>query len=390
MPEGTGDSSLARGHERYRLETVARACALLKSFADSQEALTLADISARTGFEKTISFRLVRTLAEEGFLRRMDGRRYCLNLTLPGAKRLRLGYAAQSGDSPFSAAVSDSLRWAAERSQIDLLALDNHYSAKAAIRNAERLIAERVDLALEFQTFAKIGPMISALFQTAAIPLIAIEIPHPGATFYGIDNYRVGLTAGQNLARWAKQNWQGQFDELLLLGMDIAGPLPNLRLAGAEAAIREALPGIGRTHHVDTRGEFLRSFDAVRKLLRIAPQRRLLIVGVNDPSALGALRAFEEAGRSESCAAVGLGAILEARIELRSPNTRLIGSIAFFPERYGEALIQLALDILHKKHVPPAIYAPYQMITPQNVAQFYPMDNAETHEEFQVHERLLR
>jgi ribose transport system substrate-binding protein len=383
MPTGNADPSSGDG-KGHRLETVGRACVLLKIFGDNHETLTLAELSARTGFEKTITFRLAHTLEEEGFLRRTDHRRYCLNINLPGKKRLRLGYAAQSSDSPFSAAVSESLRWAAERNQIDLLLLDNHYSAKAAIRNAEHLIRERVDLAIEFQTYAKVAPIVSALFRTAGIPLIAVEIPHPGATFYGVDNYRAGLAAGEELAKWAKQNWRGQFDELLLLGLDVAGGLPHLRLTGAEAALREKLPGIGLAHHVDTRGEFLRAFDTVRKRLRVGPLRRTLIVGINDPAVLGALRAFDEAGRSELCAAVGLGAIPEARAELRSPGTRLLGSIAFFPERYGGALTQIALDILHGKHVPPALYADFQAITPQNVNLFYPMEDGDVHRDFGI------
>ena len=62
----------------------------------------------------------------------------------------------------------------------------------------------------------------------------------------------------------------------------------------------------------------------------------------------------------------------EARRELRSPQTRMIGSIATFPERYGDNLIQVAFDILHHKPVQPAIYAQVQILTPQNIEQFYP------------------
>jgi ribose transport system substrate-binding protein len=67
-----------------------------------------------------------------------------------------------------------------------------------------------------------------------------------------------------------------------------------------------------------------------------------------------------------------VGAFPEARRELRSPQTRLIGSVATFPERYGDNLIQIALDILHNRPVAPAVYAPIQLITPQNIDQFYP------------------
>jgi ribose transport system substrate-binding protein len=104
------------------------------------------------------------------------------------------------------------------------------------------------------------------------------------------------------------------------------------------------------------------------------PKRRTLLTGVNDFAVLGALRAFEEAGRSKLCLAVGLGAIPEARRELRLPNTRLSGTVAFFPERYGKSVLDLALEMLHHREIPPAIYAPVQLLTPKNVDQFYPKD----------------
>jgi ribose transport system substrate-binding protein len=343
MPQAPCEELHKSVGQGYRLETVGRACSLLKAFANEHEILTLAEISVRTGLEKTIAFRLVHTLEEEGFLRAVSNRRYCLNIRVLDRKRFRIGYASQSGKLPFSDAVTESLRWATTRNMVDLVLADNQYSAKAAVRNAERLISERVDLAIEFQTYAKIAPAISSLFHAARIPLIAIEIPHPGATFFGIDNYRVGMTAGRALARAAKQIWQGQFDELLLLEVGIAGSLPHLRLTGAAVAIREEVPFSGRIHGLDTRGEFLRSFDVVRKHLHSTSKRRTLVVGVNDSAVLGALRAFEETGRANLCLGVGLGAIPEAREELRRRSTRLIGSVAFFPENYGESLVQLAL-----------------------------------------------
>jgi ribose transport system substrate-binding protein len=366
----------AEGTGRHRLQTVRKACTLLKAFTDEEERLTLVEISSRTKIEKTIVFRLVHTLEEEGFLRKVDARSFCLNVRLMSQNRFRLGYAAQSSDSPFSAAVSDSLRRAARKNNVDLIQVDNRYSARAALKAAERLIAERVDIAIEFQTYARVAPLISALFQTAGVPLIAVEIPHPGATFYGVDNYNVGRLAGKALVRWVKKNWQGKADQLLLLGLDIAGPLPHLRLSGAETAIREILPAIPAIS-LDTRGEFHHSLETIRKHLRLKSASKTLIVGVNDPAVLGALRAFEEAGRSEHCVAVGLGAIPEARAELRRPGSRLIGSIAFFPEHYGEDLLRLAMDILHKQHVPPAVYAKHQMVTPQLANQLYPMDNCD-------------
>ena len=95
---------------------------------------------------------------------------------------------------------------------------------------------------------------------------------------------------------------------------------------------------------------------------------------INDPSALAVLRAFEEAGRSESCLVVGQNASLEARAEMRRPGTRLVGSVAYFPERYGPQLIQLAMNILEHRQQPPAIFVNHQLVTPKNVDSVFPND----------------
>jgi ribose transport system substrate-binding protein len=86
------------------------------------------------------------------------------------------------------------------------------------------------------------------------------------------------------------------------------------------------------------------------------------------------LRAFQEAGRAKDCAIAGQNAEPEARAELRTSGTRLVASVAYFPEKYGDGLIRLALDLLARKAAPPAVFTNHQVITPENVDHFYPND----------------
>jgi ribose transport system substrate-binding protein len=116
------------------------------------------------------------------------------------------------------------------------------------------------------------------------------------------------------------------------------------------------------------------TFEAMRRYLRTSRARRILVGAINDPSALGALRAFQEAGRTASCAIMGQNASPEGRAELRQANTRLIGSVAYFPEKYGPEILSVALDLLHKRPVPPAVFVKHQLVTPENVNHIYPND----------------
>ena len=74
---------------------------------------------------------------------------------------------------------------------------------------------------------------------------------------------------------------------------------------------------------LDGDGQFKTSLEKVRKHLRESKARHVLVGAANDPSALGAVRAFQEAGRVRTCAIVGQNAEPDARAELREPRTPL-------------------------------------------------------------------
>jgi ribose transport system substrate-binding protein len=140
--------------------------------------------------------------------------------------------------------------------------------------------------------------------------------------------------------------------------------------------MREACAALeqARVTYLDGDGKLGESFEAMRRHLRGTRAKRILVGAINDPSALGALRAFQEAGRAESAAIMGQNASPEGRAELRERGTRLIGSVAYFPEKYGADLIAVALDILHRRPVPPAVFVKHQLVTPENVNHVYPND----------------
>jgi ribose transport system substrate-binding protein len=112
----------------------------------------------------------------------------------------------------------------------------------------------------------------------------------------------------------------------------------------------------------------------MRRHLARNKTRRVLLGAVNDPSCLGALQACEETGLTANCLAVGQNGSIEARHEMRRAGSRLLGSVGYFPEQYGEAVISLALDRAQGNELPSASFVKHQLITPLNVDSFYPND----------------
>ena len=123
----------------------------------------------------------------------------------------RIGYAEQGQDTSFNREVREGLVRAAAREQVELIVVDNRYQPKTALRNADYLIRGQVDLVIEFQTDEMIAPDIASKYLEANVPFIAIDIPHPGATYFGANNYKAGLLGGNYLGRWAKRNWRARW-----------------------------------------------------------------------------------------------------------------------------------------------------------------------------------
>lgn len=362
--------------DRYLIKSLVHATTLLGAFESPGEVLRLRDLVTRTRFSKGMCFRLLHTLHQCGFVEKVDERHYRLTAEIRRRRRYRIGYAAQGQDSSFPHEVHAGLVRAAEREQVELIVVDNRYQPNVALRSADHLIREKVDLVIEFQTDEAVAPAIASLYHEANIPMIAIDIPHPGATYFGANNYQAGLLAGRYLGRWAKQLWNSQVDELLLLELVRAGPLLRARMRGVPVGVKETLRAEGyQVVSIDGDGQFKTSLERVRKHLRESKAKHVLVGAANDPSALGAARAFQEAGRATTCAIVGQNAEPDARAELREPRTPLIASVGYFPEKYGDGLIRLALDILARKPVPPAVFVRHQLVTRENVDHLYSNDS---------------
>ncbi len=96
------------------------------------------------------------------------------------------------------------------------------------------------------------------------------------------------------------------------------------------------------------------------------------MISFNDDAAIGAISAAREAGREADVVIVGQGADRIVRKEIRQPGSRLIGSAAYWPERYGKRLIDVAQKILRGEPVPPAVYSEHILITKDNIDEYYP------------------
>lgn len=351
------------GKRLYLIPVLTKALDILELLQGGTEPVSLEALHRQTAISKTTVYRILKTFVHRGYVAQSPDGLYRM---LSRPRKMRFGFGSQSAEMPFSVEVTESVKAAAAAVGVDLLVLDNNYDGPTAIRNAEEFVAQRVDLVIEFQVEHEAAPIIADKIAAAKIPLIAIDIPHPHATYFGVDNYRVGMEAGEVLAAHAAAHWANQVD--LVVGLDLpeAGQLVQSRITGAFEGIRTALPNVSMEvfRRIDGRGQRERSHALVAELLDAnAAARHILIAAATDTSALGALDAVRERHREKHVAIVGQDCIPEAAAEMRRRGSALIASVSHEGGTYGPGLVILGLALLRGQSVSPYNYVTHRMVT---------------------------
>lgn len=365
-PQGGPREEKSRRVDKYWVPIIGKTLDLLACFESANESLTLEEIVRRTGIAHTTAFRILHTLVIRDYLSQ-SGRNYRLSRM---RKKLTFGFANLTKHVYLAVEIQASLEKAAAAAGINLLVWDNNRNPDTAIQNAEDMAKRKLDLAIEFQLSEQAGAVISDIFFRAGVPLISIVNPHHGTVYFGVNNFRAGVSAGMALADHATRMWKGRIDALVLLESPAAGRTTHSRTVGVLRGVEERRGPLPKEiiHHLDGGGDRNISKVAIQNFLRsLKGRNKILVVGINDESAIGATAALAAASSSVDSAVVGHGGspeIMELVADRKSP---CIGTVSFHPELYGPDLLNFALPIVQGKSAPVYHYVAHEFIGKNNV-----------------------
>lgn len=293
-----------------------------------------------------------------------------------GGKRYKVGFANLTEDIPFAVRVREGIEKAAKKAgNIDLVTADNKLDGATALANANNFITQGVDGVIEFQTDEKFGKSIMEKFKAKNIPVIAIDIPMEGATFFGVDNPVAGQMAGKGLGEWIKKNWNGQIDALIMLELPQSGPVPAARLKGQRDGLESVIGKIpeNKVRHLDSKNTLEEARKLVTDVLTTLPgAHHIGVVCINDDTAAGAIAAAESANRKNDIAVVAVDASDLGLKNIRKPGSPQVGSVASFPENYGEKILPVLIKAMQGEKMPDKFYTNHVFITKENIDKYYP------------------
>jgi len=283
-------------------------------------------------------------------------------------------FANLQRDIAFGVKVESAIKTNAEDAGIDLVVADNRLDGPTALANAQSFVRRHVDFVIEFQTDANFGPTVMKQFDDAGIKVVAIDIPMPGATFFGANNPKSGYMGGSYLATAAIAQFGAdkvKTGYFVVGELPQSGAIPAMRTNGQVAGFEAVAADFPKDHviKIDTKNTLQYSFQQMSNVLGRIPQGvPIMITAINDQATTGMLRAVQQAGREADVIAVGNGAD-ETETLVKEP--KLVASVGYFPERYGNYLIPIGLATLDGQALPPAVLVNHVMVTKGNVCKYY-------------------
>jgi ribose transport system substrate-binding protein len=290
----------------------------------------------------------------------------------PGARVEGLGFTGFD--------VRRSFELAARGLPVDMIYYDNAGDAETVVANAVDAAGRKVDLLIEYNAETSANAEIARRMADAGIPVLAINYPVGNAPLYTADNLAAGRIAGRAVAVFAKESWPD--DSLVTAILGDVGDLSESvtqRIKGITEGLLAELPDTEPTL-LDTGGQPQRGDGLLTKHLAQQTRRKVLVATLDDPTALWARTAVEVARRVNDCVIVsqGLdrsihgGASEKKEIDPANRASAVLGSVAYYLDRYGYQVLPLALRMLSGELVPPRTVTKHTLVTAVNVFREYP------------------
>ena len=297
-----------------------------------------------------------------------------------GEKKIKIGFANINERSSFAKMVRNGMEDEAKKRGWDIICVDNNSDGATAVRNADDLITHNVNYMIEFNVDASVGPVIMEKFNAAKIPVIAVDIPHPGAIFFGADNPFAGTMGGELAGDFVNKNWGGQVDFVVLLAQAMSGAVVAPRYMNFPVGLRNKGITVNQNQIVilDSNADVALMQRMFADFLMANPNAKRIAVGSNqDLYANGAYAAAEIAGREKQVVIVSQNATQEfvEAMYAKNGNTNWIGSIGYFPNRYGEWVFQILDKMVAGQKMEENYFIQHEPVTWDNIKKHYPLDN---------------
>ena len=302
---------------------------------------------------------------------------YVPNLDRTAPEGTSIAFAEGLAAIPFSAVINEGIHRYAEQAGFEVPYCDTAFDAAKAVACAEQLAQQTPDFVINSNWQAGAGPAMMEIFDAAGIPTTSIDVVHPNAIFMGADNYTSGFIAGEQAGQHA--SGLGHCGDVwIYVGENLGeGEAANQRLVGFKDGVQTVCGPIPADRMGSEIFDQQSAEQALTKttdwLTAHPPAAYIAATSIDDARADGIAKALAQSGREGIAVGLGCDTIgIEATKAAPPEESRFLGSVAYYPERYPDYVVSIALDVLEGKPVPQEVHIAHEFLDRDTIGAVYP------------------
>ena len=277
------------------------------------------------------------------------------------------GVVHNLADHPSITALSQGLEDEAKNYDVELIMLDPAMDASKQASMIENLITRQVDAILinAVDPVAVVASMKKA--HDAGIPVIMHNANSAAEGWQYSETY-VGaayIDQGRTLGKMIVEDTDGEGKVVILAG-NPGQDASDERIQGALEAFEDTGLEVMATQHAEWQKS--KALVAMEDLLTRFPEIDV-VIGVDDPMALGALEAIKAAGRLDQIKIYGVNGNKEAFDAIKAGEMQ--GTVLQLSYLFGVHALRAAYDVTHGRLVAERINVPLAGVSQANIDQWY-------------------
>jgi ribose transport system substrate-binding protein len=265
-------------------------------------------------------------------------------------------------NNPFFVALNEGIKQVVESKGDKLISFDPQQDLTRQISGIEDFVSRKVDaIFVAALDWKGIKPALETA-KRAKIPVIVVDAPVYDvdlvATTVASDNWQAGVLCAEDMIK----RTGGKANIVIL-------PHPTAKSAidrtdGFKSVIKK-YPGCKIIAEQAANGQLDQAMLVMEDIIQAHPKIDV-VMGLNDPTAMGAIAALESANRLKGVLVYGVDGSPDAKKMIKE-GTKLTATASQFPSQIGSMGADAAYKILAKKKVPKDIKVPVKLIDKSNI-----------------------
>lgn len=292
---------------------------------------------------------------------------------------ITVGYISGGDADPFVFTVTQSIRAAADGAGITLFGCDSNFDDATALNCARTIGTQGASSVINWHFTAAAAPALCEAY--GELPTVSIDTTQEPCqrVFVGADGRLAGLVAGKAMGEFANTKLSCEYDVFISIVNLNLPDIVEARDGGSREGFEEvcgAIPAEKSFILNKTEGGADRLAN-VRRIMTDVLTRYpdagaiMVMASFGDGDGVTAFEAAKAAGRDQDVYIASHGASETACDSIRN-NPQWVGSVAYFPERYGGLAVRAAIDLAQGVEVEANRFVEHEFVTAANIDQIYP------------------